>query len=214
MRRTLRIGVGLLCMALCLVGALGIVGCKDKGSVLSGVGDEEAIRTGIEQELDLLVSPSQENLTVFLADVSNEDLEYLKRTYNVDVSEFLSHVFREFSYNIERVSINGEEATATVAITGLDAAQAVAAASEKVSAPDEAKALADLYNAGQNAELVQRVFGIVYQCLDEVDDRVTREIELNLTKNNNKWTIESQSLDDLLNAMLGGLQLSDLPQME
>ena len=165
--------------------------------------DERVLKEGIGRELDSLVSPSAEELKK-LFDGNAVTLEELPAASVEQQFELMSHLLRDFSYKVDSVDVRGNEATATVEVTCLDASQAIEKSAKALSEGDELQSNADLYNSTEEADrkaLFEHVYDMLYADLDALTNMKTSTVTLEFTKNDNEWLLYKNSLDELLSAL-------------
>ena len=168
-------------------------------------GDEQAIRDGIGEQLDLFKDPTEENLADVIQTIDPAQLEKLE-AYNIDTYEFLRHALRGFDYAVGKIRIDGDKAYAQVALTNIDVQAAIDEAMARMendaSVAQRAAAIRD--SEGQNA-MMAYAFSIFYECMDAQTKLKTTDIELNLTKTENTWRVDDASMRALISGVYGGL---------
>ena len=165
--------------------------------------DEQALKEGIAKGLDSLASPSVEELKTYFQ--NNEvTLEDLPAGSVEQQFELMSHLLRDFSYKVESVDVQGNEATATVEVSSLDASQAVEKSAQLLSEGDELEYNAQLYNSTEASDretLIQHVYDTLYADLDALSSMKTSKVTLEFKKNGSEWLLYKNSLDELLSAL-------------
>lgn len=203
-----------------LVTTLGLAACGETGTpavggsqetatVEEGPNVEEAIRTGITAELDLLKDPTKKNLAAYMGDVEGDTLSTLD-AYGIDMYEMLAHLLSKFDYSVGDISVEGNTATAQVTVTNVDIPAAMQAATDTMGTPETSERLAEIYNANDDQALMQAVIQIIYDAVDSTEGVVSTDTELTLTNTKGTWTIDQASLDELISGIYGGLDLSSL----
>ena len=192
-----------LAMALTAVLAMGamfaLAGC--------GPNDEQAIRDGITQQLDILKNPTKETIEPLLGEADETTMKQLE-TYGVDLYELIGHAFRGFDYTIGDIKVDGNNATADLTITTIDISKTSQAALESISKdPAALEKVQKFYEDGDQKAAMQYVVGLVYDALDATTDTVTTDTTLKLTKTNGTWDVDKSSLNEIFAGMYGDLNM-------
>lgn len=194
---------------LCSVLALFLTaGCGKTG--LSGTSSEEQVHLAVATVLDPLKDPEAGDLTSFVADTSNEDLETLRVEYGIDPTSILQHLLRGFTYSIRSVEVEGEKATAQVSITMIDTSAAMDSARDLAQKAENAQHISDLCasdDANAKTDLVNYVMNLIFEGLDATTDLTSRDVDITLSRKDNVWSVDPNGMDDLLNTLLSGLDL-------
>ena len=175
---------------------IGLAGCEKSN-------DEEQIRSAVSQVMDAFKNPTKENLKQFV-DASDVNLDELEQ-YGVDIYEFLGHCFSHFDYKINEVKVEKDGATASLSLTNADLGKAMQAAQEEYMANLDYTAIQNSDNP--QLEVAKGLFAKIYEKLDASEDLVTTDATLKLTKVNGEWKLDEQSVNEVVSAMYGGIQL-------
>lgn len=188
--------------------ACGLFGCGQPAVEDSTQQDEVAIREGISCDLDMLCSPSAEDVASLFDVENDEECSQLYEEYGIDLCEVVCRAFRGFTYSVESVSVEGDAARATVRITSLDCSVAAANAAAAMGDQSVLENTSRMYSSVDESamdELVSYSFGILCDELDATNETVESELTMTLNKRDNEWSLDSQSLGDVLEAVTQGL---------
>lgn len=193
----LRVLMTACCCMLAAGLAIGLSGCGKSN-------DEELIRTSVTEVMEVFKNPTEENLKQFV-DSDTVDTTELDK-YDIDIYEFLGHCFKHFSYEIGEVKVDGDKATVDVTLTNANVSKAMENATNKVMGNIDQ--YTDMLSAedGQK-EFMKVFFDEIYAELDATDDLVTSNETLSLTKTDGEWDVDKTSLDSVVSAMYGGLEI-------
>lgn len=128
--------------------------------------------------------------------------------FGVDPQEFVDHLAGRFSYSIEDVDVDGNDAVARVRIDHVDLEQAVALAGEQATLDDNIASLAESYTKNDNQALMQGLFDLLLEQIDTSDTLITDELDMVLVKDGDEWNVDSVSVEELVSLFLGGMDLS------
>ena len=192
-----RIALTIASCVLALGLALGLSACSKQN-------DEELIRASISEVMEVFKNPTEENLKPYIEE-SDIDLSELEE-YDVDLYEFMGHCFKHFDYSIDEVKVDGDKGTATLTLTNADLNAAVTAATEDITA--NMSDYTDLITSEDGEkEFMKIYFGKVYDALDAATDTVSTEATLKLEKKDGKWDVDDSSVNEVVGAMFGGIEL-------
>ncbi|MDO4400390.1 MAG: hypothetical protein Q4D27_05520 [Coriobacteriia bacterium] len=171
----------------------------------SGTSDEQVIRDGITKELDAFKNPTKESLAPYIGEADEDQLAALE-AYGVDIYEFIEHAFRGFDYEIGDITVDGDKATANVKVTNIDVANVTQDVMSKISTDKDISAkVQKLSEGGDQEKIMKYVFSLVYEAMDATTDTVTTDTTINLTKTDNQWNVDEESITEMIQGMYGGL---------
>lgn len=176
---------------------VGLNGCGKKN-------DEELIRASVSEVMDLFKNPTKENLQGFINE-DEMDLSTLEE-YDIDIYEFLGHSFKHFDYTINDVTVDGDTASANLTLTNTDLGAVVEDVTNDITTniDDYSDVL-----SGENGqkEFMKIFFNKIYEALDASEETVSTDATLRLNKVDGEWEVDDSSLDAVVSAMYGGLEL-------
>ena len=184
--------------------SLGVAG----GLSACGGNAEQVIRDGIDSELSAFKNPTKENLSKYV-DEDSSSISQIK-SLGVDPYEFLGHVFDKFDYEIGDIKVDGDTATAVVTVKNVDVASALEETSDYFKSSDNAAELMEIYQSDGKMGLYKKFFSQFYEFVDSKEDTVSTDVTIHLTKKDNTWSIDDDSITDLVKGAYGGADLSSL----
>lgn len=169
-----------------------------------GKNDEELIRASVSEVMDLFKNPTKENLQGFINE-DEIDLSTLEE-YDIDIYEFLGHSFKHFDYTINDVTVDGDTASANLTLTNTDLGAVVKETTTEIT--ENIDDYADVLN-GENGrkEFMKIFFNKIYEKLDASEETVSTDATLQLNKVDGEWEVDDSSMDAVVSAMYGGLEL-------
>ena len=155
-----------------------LVGWQRESPTPSTEKDEQAIREATERELASLEPTS--------------DLE--------------KHLLGHLSCATGKVEVKGDVATLVVSVTNTDLPKAIAKAQEDVVSPEKLDTLGELYRAERDPELYEDVLQLVYACIDESKDTVTKDVTLVFARHEgDEWVLDEKCDEEFAKAAYAGL---------
>ncbi len=197
-----------VCKAASLMCAAVLAGALMVGLTACSANDEKAIKDGINTELGAFKNPTKESLETYVNQVSSADFKQIE-AYGIDIYEFLGHCFSKFDYSIGKVSVNGNTATAEISLTNVDVQTAMKDTMTEFEALGQEE-LARIYTEGGEKALMAKYFEAFYSKLDATSETVSSDLTIKLTKTDNVWNIDNDSLNALVSAAYGGANFSNL----
>ena len=195
-----------------------IVGCAlvlCMGFALSGCGtsDEEMIRAGISKELDALKNPTSESLKEMFNKEGSETeaVEAQFEALGLDFYEFCEHLFKNFDYTIDEISIDGDKATVDLTVQGVNLEQAIEQVTDEVATDIQSnpEAYQDMLSSEDSVkEVYGLVFDKLYDHLDTDAEQTEHSGAVYYNKVDNTWVIDEDSVTELAMGMFGGLDLT------
>lgn len=169
-----------------------------------GKNDEELIRASVSEVMDLFKNPTKENLQGLINE-DEVDLSTLEE-YDIDIYEFLGHSFKHFDYTINDVTVDGDTASANLTLTNTDLGAVVEETTTEIT--ENIDDYADVLN-GENGrkEFMKIFFNKIYEKLDASEETVSTDATLQLNKVDGEWEVDDSSMDAVVSAMYGGLEL-------
>ena len=186
----------LVALVACVL-ALGVSAC--------GSHEEEAIRQGVDEMMAVFQNPVENDASSF---VDDETLSVLE-DYGIDANEYLSHCFRNLTYEIGDVTVNGDTATVSMSVTNANLMDALNVAGEEFGAFAETDEATELYQSEGEEALFAKLFEYLYANLDAEDvELTTTDVQLTLTKDEEgNWTVDSDN-PEFYSAIYGGADLT------
>lgn len=181
-------------MAACLAaavlsfGALSLVGC--------GPSAEEVVRQGVTDELERLKTHDAALLDELAADSGADQLV----AYGIDAQTFIAAYLDGFDYRIDEVTVEGDDATATVVLTckKFDAfTQALTEATTALAEDEETAAL-------DGDELNAKIGQVVLEVLAGVEPTESNPVELPFARTDNVWSPAPGAEQALSTALFAG----------
>lgn len=182
-----------LAMLLAIGAAFAIAGCS--------ASDEQVIRDGITEQLDMFKNPTKENLAPLVEKVDPAKLE-LFDNYGIDFYEFFEHAFGKFDYNVGDITVDGNTAVADVTVTSINVNSVIADVADKAKSDKKISAeIQKIAESGDQAKVMQYVIGLMYDAMDATTDVVTTDMKIKLVKEGNVWDFDDESLAELTNSI-------------
>ncbi|MDO4533307.1 MAG: hypothetical protein Q4C36_06250 [Coriobacteriia bacterium] len=191
--------IALVFAAVLALGMFAVAGCSSNN-------DEQVIRDGIAKELDVFKNPTKEALQPYMDQLDSGQMAQLE-AYGIDLVEFLQHALGKFDYEIGDITVDGDKATAALTVTNIDVATITNDTMTKLqSDPAIAKEVQDIIaNGGDQKDAMAVVFGYLYDALDAATDTITTDTEITLTKTDNTWNVDQDSMSGLLTGIYGNI---------
>lgn len=185
--------------------SLGVSGCSN---------DKQVITDGLTEMFDAFKDPSVDSLKEVMQKegATDEELASFEESFSemdqlgISADDLLHYLFLDFDYQIGEVQVDGSTATAEVTVTSKDFKAAGEAFSDYLDS-DEGKAelLQALTDAsGDESALYKFIFEKLFAYIEQADD-TEQSMTLKLTKTDNEWDIDDDSMTDLTNLLFGGL---------
>ncbi len=179
--------------------ALSVCACGN-----SGPKAEDQVRTMVDNTMAIFKNPSSENISNYIDDETASALDQ----YGIDLSDFLGHAFKNLTYTIDEVSVDGDTANVKMTITNVNLDEAMDAALaefDKWSDTDEAMKL--YQDEGQDG-LYKKLFDLLYEQIDVLGDGGTKTTEATLylaKQEDGSWDITNDADNsDFYAALYGG----------
>lgn len=169
-------------------GAMTLAGC--------GPSAEEVVRQGVSDELERLKAHDETLLDDLAADSGADQLA----AYGIDAQTFIAAYLNGFDYRVDEVTVEGDDATATVVLTckKFDAfAQALAEATSALAEDEETASL-------DGDELNAKVGDMVLEVLASVEPTESSPVELPFKRTDNVWGPASGAEQALSSALFEG----------
>ncbi len=181
-----RIIATFLAAALLTLGAVALVGC-------GGPSDEEIVRQGVTDELDKIKNLDTETIDQMALEVGAAGFE----NYGIDPKEFVTSYLNGFDYRIDDVTVDGQEATATVVLTCKSFTEYEAALTEAATALAEDESIVDLSQEEINMKYGQ----VVMDTLAGVSVQETEPLALTFELQDKTWMPTADAQKALADAM-------------
>ncbi len=184
--------------ALIVIGvSVGLSACKN---------DEQMARDSAEAMFKAFKNPTEESMRPYMSNAKTPIISQIE-SYNIDVYEFLGHVFRHFDYRIDKVTVTGNTASIEASFNNANLSSAFANANTDYQSTDTAT-LAQIYQDGKEAGLEKKLMELFYKRLDEATDLTPTKATIKLTKENGSWKVDDGSVQDFASSMYGSISLS------
>lgn len=167
--------------------------------------DEQVIREGIDSEMSVFANPTSDNLKEAFGDTEYASLNTELSMYGTSIDEFMQHVFAGMTYQIGDISIDGDKATAHVSVTMKDASDIM---DNVYSSSDDQEELQQIYADQGITAVYTAVWQEFYKQLDATTDTTTTDLDLTLTKTDDTWSVDDDSVDDFVNSLMANVGLS------
>lgn len=161
-----------LAAAMLCAGAVSLVAC--------GPSAEEVVRQGVSDELERLKTHDAALLEELAADSGADELA----VYGIDAQEFIAAYLDGFDYRVDEVTIDGDDALATVTLTckKFDAfSQALAEAAAALAQDEETAGMSE-------DEANAKIGSTVLEVLASVEPTESKPVELPFQRDNNTWS--------------------------
>lgn len=119
------------------------------------------------------------------------------------IAQTLDEVEYGFDYEIEDASVSGDTASAKVKISTTDVNKVAEGVSANAQEADAAEEIARRYF--DEEDVVAYLQHIVDTNMANTAEKVETEVTLHLSKQNDEWTLDQESIDALANAIVGTL---------
>ena len=189
-----RIRIVFVVFASALVMSFTLVGC-------GGPSDEELITTAIDDEMGIVVNPSEETVAM-LAEEATSGAGSTFDTMGIDSTELVTSWIDGFSYTVGTISVDGDTATAEVAVTSKQLGPIMMEWQTNFQADVQSQgftSMDEVYSyAGQT--IMERINNA-----SPVETTVTFE----LTKEGDEWILDQGAANQtaLMDAMIGDYSL-------
>lgn len=184
--------------ALIVIGvSVGLSACKS---------DDQMARDSAETMLRAFKNPTEESMRPYMSNAKTAIISQIE-SYNIDVYEFLGHVFKHFDYEINNVKVEGDTATVEASFTNVSLTDAFAAASIDYQSTDTTT-LAQIYQESSAAGLEKKLMELLYKRLDEASDLTPTKATIKLAKEGGSWKVDDGSVQDFASSMYGSISLS------
>ena len=176
--------------------ALGLGGCAKT--------EEDQIRSMVASSFEVLKKPTEDNLSPYIEDL---DVDYSSlENYDTNIYEFLSHSNAKLDYEVDSIVIDGKDAVANLTLTNVDLEAASKDATAEIT--DNLEDYMDLLN-DENAEteLIKVFVQKYYDHVDAATETKTTECELAFKKDDDKWVLDEESYQELLEMPLRDVKI-------
>ena len=163
-------------------------------------------RDSAEAMFKAFKNPTEESLRPYMSNAKAPIISQIE-SYNIDVYEFLGHVFRHFDYRIDKVTVTGNTASIEASFNNANLSSAFANANTDYQSTDTAT-LAQIYQEGKEAGLEKKLMELFYKRLDEATDLTPTKATIKLTKESGNWKVDDGSIQDFASSMYGSISLS------
>jgi hypothetical protein len=181
--------LSLLVAAFCALGVFTLSGCAQKQT------DEEVIREQLTTELDSIKNVDSNFVDDFSESINMTQLS----VYGIDGTDFMQAYLNGFDYSIDDISVEGDQATATVTLTCKSYSgyqNALEDAVTKITEnPEELTTMTE-------DDINKKIGEIVIGSLENVDLAQTTPIEIKYTKENDTWEPASSTSGDIASALM------------
>lgn len=189
-----KVWIALVAFVSALVMSFMLVGC-------GGPSDEELITTAIDDEMGIVVNPSEETVAM-LAEEATSGAGSTFDTMGIDSTELVKSWIDGFSYTVGTISVDGDTATADVAVTSKQLGPIMMEWQENFQADAQSQgftSMDEVYSyAGQT--IMEHINNA-----SPVETTVTFE----LTKEGDEWILDQGAANQtaLMDAMIGDYSL-------
>lgn len=189
-----KVWIALVAFASALVMSFTLVGC-------GGPSDEELITTAIDDEMGIVVNPSEETVAM-LAEEATSGAGSTFDTMGIDSTELVKSWIDGFSYTVGTISVDGDTATAEVAVTSKQLGPIMMEWQENFQA--------DVQSQGFTSR--DEVYSYAGQTIMEHINNaspVETTVTFELTKEGDEWILDQGAANQtaLMDAMIGDYSL-------
>lgn len=150
--------------------ALSVCACS------GGAKEEDNVRTMVDNTMAIFKNPTSENISEYIDDATASSLDQ----YGIDLSDFLGHAFKNLSYTIDEVTVDGDTANVKMTITNVNLDEAMDAALAEFDKWTDTDEAAKTYSDGGEEALYQKLFDMLYAQIDTLGDGGTKTTEATL----------------------------------
>ena len=170
----------------------------------SGPKEEDNIRSMIDATMAIFKNPTSENISEYIDDATAASLE----AYNIDLSDFLTHAFKNLSYTIDEVTVDGDTAQAKMTVTNVNLDEAMDAALAEFDKWTDTDEAVQVYGDKGQDGLYQKLFDLLYEQIDKLGDGNTKTTEATLylaKQEDGSWDITNDADNqEFYSALYGG----------
>ncbi|MGI6590216.1 MAG: hypothetical protein ACOX1O_01170 [Eggerthellaceae bacterium] len=176
-----------LALALCL--CFSLAGCNGN--------DDQEVRAAVDSQLTI-DDDDLSSITDYLNDDTTLD------AYQVKLGDYVGTLLQGYTYNIDAISTEGNDATAEATITSRDFSSSITTFDQALT--DNGKTLTKLKKHGKKKALKETVSGMLEDALSQAGSSTTSAtITIDLTKGQEGWQLSDPGKfqEDWYNAMFG-----------
>ena len=204
MKRSIRrIATTLVAAVLGLGLVLGLGACSN---------DETEVLNAVTTALEAFKNPTKQSLEPYFDASGNDTLAKLA-TSGVDIYDVLGHLLAKYDYTIDEVTVNGDSATAKVTVENVDLQKVSQTLQDDISS--DQGFLGELIAKGTQGDAAG-IYGLIldklYAAIDNTTDLSTADATLQLTKADGTWTVDKDSISQLVSDSFEGLDMGALDQ--
>lgn len=169
------------------------------GFLLTGChnNDDQEVRTLLDSKLTI----NDDDLSSISDELNDHKL---LSTYKVKLGDYVGTLLQGYTYNIDSIDVDGDEAQATVTVTARDFSSAINSFSQSMS--DNERTLKKLKKAKKTSELKSTVDGMLSDALSTASGSTrSSSINVELKRGDDGWELadEKSFLDTWYDAMFG-----------
>lgn len=169
-----------------------------------------AIRAVTEDAFNTLKNPTEASFAKYLDSSEKQVIDELEGL-GIDPYDLFAHAFRHFDYKVGDVAVNGDKATVQATLANASLEQAFARVFESMEQDaDFAGKLIEEAMSGDGQEVYGMICERLFEELDGSDDIVSTDLTIRLTKANGEWSVDEDSMDEVVGAMLGGSSMREI----
>lgn len=176
--------------------ALCVCGCS------SAAKQEEQIRTVIDNTFAVFKNPAENDISSFLSEETAAEIS----SYGVDMNAFLTAAFKNLSYTVNEVSIDGDAAQVALTVSNVNLDTAMADAIVDFEAWTDTDEAVQVYKESAEEGLYRKLFELLYAMIDELATSPTAtDVTLYLQKQeDDTWDVTDEGNDAFYSALYGG----------
>ena len=176
--------------------ALCVCGCS------SAAKQEEQIRTVIDNTFAVFKNPAENDISSFLSEETAAEIS----SYGVDMNAFLTAAFKNLSYTVNEVSIDGDTAQVALTVSNVNLDTAMADAIVDFEAWTDTDEAVQVYKESAEEGLYRKLFELLYAKIDELATSPTAtDVTLYLQKQeDDTWDVTDEGNDAFYSALYGG----------
>ena len=170
----------------------------------AGPKEEDNVRSMVDATMAIFKNPTSENISDYIDDETASALD----AYGIDLSDFLAHAFKNLSYTVDEVTVDGDTAQVKMTITNVNLDEAMDTALEEFNKWTDTDDAVKVYNDEGQDGLYKKLFDTLYEQIDKLGDGGTKTTEATLylaKQEDGSWDITNDADNqDFYAALYGG----------
>lgn len=180
------------------------------------INEEAAIKAAISDVFEAFKNPSEENISPYLelAKAENTAVADMLDTfeqYDLDIYETFGHLFANFDYKINDVSVNGDTADVNMTLTNCDMSAAIEYLVDQLETDEEfGNEFFKKAGTGDESGALRLYYDKLFEYMDDSSHTVTNDVTIQLTKKDGEWNISDENIANLVAGIYGGFSTEEL----